>query len=366
MGCSPLPPCPHAPLPCFPTGEEHTTMPEYTFDVKNFFPLKILNAITEVRVEEPRVILEEAAGRRKRGALTRDGKLTILATDHPGRGVIGVAGHPTRMGDRQEYLGRVLRVITGPEFDGVMGPPDLIEDLMIVNHLVRRGGGPAFLDDKVIVGCMQRGGVAGVVGEIDDRFGAYTAESIAETRLDGGKMMFRCVTDDERTLSTIDYCARAITELNRRDLVPFVEPMPIKFEDGKYTSDYTIPNLIKYISVAAALGDSSRRMWLKVPYCPGYEEVARATTLPILMLGGESKGDAGPILRNFATGMKAGANVRGTLVGRNVLFPGEEDPLTVALAVNEIVHSGSSAAEAMEGMEGHRDLNLDCLTKYVS
>jgi len=270
------------------------------------------------------------------------------------------------MGDRQEYLGRVLRVITNPLFDGVMGPPDLIEDLMIVNHLVKGGGGSSFLDDKVIVGCMQRGGVAGVVGEIDDRFGSYTAASIEEMGLDGGKMMFRCVPDDERSLRTIDYCARAVTELNRRDRVPFVEPMPIRFEDDKYRSDYTVLNLIKLISVAAALGDSSRRTWLKVPYSPGYEEVARATTLPILMLGGESKGDAGPILRDFAEGMSAGANVRGTLVGRNVLFPGEEDPLAVALAVNDIVHRGRSAEEALAGMEGHRDLNLDCLAKYVS
>ena len=341
-------------------------MAGYAFDVTTFFPVEILNAITEVRVEEPGAIMAEASERRRRTKLTKDGKLTILAADHPGRGVTGVAGHPTRMGDRQEYLGRVLRVVTNPEFDGIMGPPDLIEDLMIVNLLVKRGGGASFLDDKVVVGCMQRGGVIGVVGEIDDRFGSYTAASIEEMGLDGGKMMFRCVPDDERSLRTIDYCARAVTELNHRDRIPFVEPMPLRFEDGRYQSDYTIPNLIKLICVAAALGDSSRRTWLKVPYASGYEEVARATTLPILMLGGASKGDAGPILRDFAEGMRAGANVRGTLVGRNVLFPGDEDPLAVALAVNDIVHGGRSAEDAMAGMEEHRDLNLDCLAKYVS
>lgn len=85
--------------------------------------------------------------------------------------------------------------------------------------------GPSFLDGKVLIGCMQRGGVAGVVGELDDRFGSYTAKSLDRFRLDGGKMMFRFVVDDERTLWQIDCCAQAVTDLNQYELVPFVEPL---------------------------------------------------------------------------------------------------------------------------------------------
>ena len=73
------------------------------------------------------------------------------------------------------------------------------------------------------------------------------------------------------------------------------------------------------VSIASALGDSSRYLWLKLPYCEEYEVVARATSLPILILGGESAGDPAPFLKQIAAAMAAGPNVRGALVGSNVL-----------------------------------------------
>ena len=63
-----------------------------------------------------------------------------------------------------------------------------------------------------------------------------------------------------------------------------------KTEKG-YVVVKTAEALARLAGVASALGDSSRYLWLKLPYCEGYETVARATTLPILLLGGESAGD---------------------------------------------------------------------------
>ncbi|MEW5719162.1 MAG: hypothetical protein AB1817_11075, partial [Chloroflexota bacterium] len=251
----------------------------FHFNVGEFMPRRILDAITEIRVTQPQVISEQAAARRKRARLTRDGKLVILACDHPQRGVTQSGAAPLVMGNRHEYLGRALRIITDPALDGVMAPPDLIEELFIVNHLIQQGGGPSFLDERVLIGCMQRGGIAGVVGEINDRFGAYSAESIAAERLDGGKMMYRFVTDDAGTLDTIDYCARAVTELHRRGLFAFVEPLPQEKIDGKYKGNASAPLLIKLVNVSAALGESSQHTWLKIPYVEGYAQVALATTL---------------------------------------------------------------------------------------
>jgi DhnA family fructose-bisphosphate aldolase class Ia len=111
--------------------------------------------------------------------------------------------------------------------------------------------------------------------------------------------------------------------------------------------------------VAAALGDSSRRLWLKLPYCDGFETVARATTLPILLLGGESAGDPAHFLTQLENALGAGGNVRGALVGRNVLYPGEEDPLAVAEAVGGIVHLGWSAGQALESMAASRSRGPD-------
>lgn len=341
------------------------TLGDYGFDVSEFFPQHIFDAITDIRVNKPEVIVEEARRRQRRKKLTIDGKLSILATDHPGRGVTAVGGDPLLMGNRQEFLGRALRVVTSSAFDGIMGLPNLIEDLFIVNHLVREGGGPSFLDNKVMVGCMQRGGVAGIVGEIDDRFGAYTAESIHEMGLDGGKMMFRIIPEDERTLKTIDYCAKAVRALNSYGLVPFVEPLPMRMEEGKYKSNYTVAQLVKFVGVAAALGDSSRHTWLKIPYVEDFERVAKATTLPVLMLGGPAREDPTPTIKDFAKGIRSRANVRGVLVGRNVLFPSKDDPLAMALAINGIVHQSFSAEQAIEHLISHRGSNMDFLTKWV-
>ncbi len=337
----------------------------FHFDVNEYMPLRILNAITEVRVRRPETIREQAAARRKRPRLTRDGKLTILACDHPQRGVTHCGNDPLLMGNRQEYLGRALRVLADPAFDGVMAPPDLIDDLLIVDHMVRQGGGPSLLDDRVLIGCMQRGGIAGVAGEIDDRFSAYTAQAIADNRLDGGKMMFRFVEDDEATLETIDYCAHAVTELHRRGLFAFVEPLPQQRVDGQYTSEASVPLLVKLVNVSAALGESSQHTWLKIPYVEGYDRVALSTTLPILMLGGEATGDLAPLFHHFADGLKAGANVRGVMVGRNILFPGEADPLAAGLAVSAIVHKGLGAEEALARFAREQGYAMDALTRWI-
>ncbi|MBI3009317.1 MAG: hypothetical protein HYY56_07415, partial [Candidatus Omnitrophica bacterium] len=94
-----------------------------------------------------------------------------------------------------------------------------------------------------------------------------------------------------------------------------------------------------------------------------YDRVVRATTLPLLMLGGESKGDPTGIIGEFSRGMRAGANVRGALVGRNVHFPGKDDPLAVALAVSKIVHEDYSEEKAIKYLMDNRDRDMDRMKK---
>lgn len=337
----------------------------YEFDLEAFFPLQIFDSITDIRVDAPEIIEQQAQIRKKRPRLTKDGRLTILAADHPGRGVTVLGKDPFKMGNRYQYLGRILRVLIASDFDGFMSTADMIEELLIVDYLVQQGGGPSFLDDKVLIGCMQRGGVAGVAGELDDRFGSCTAESLARFRLDGGKMMFRFVPDDERTLWQIDYCSKAITDLNRYGLVPFVEPLRMDYEDGRWISKNTADELVKLVGVIGGMGDSSRHTWMKLPYCEGFSRVAMATTCPILMLGGPSKEDPRYTYQDFAAGMGARHNVRGALVGRNVSFPGPEDPAAVAQAIHGIVHSGLSPDEAIEVTMAHRDTRIEFLSQHI-
>ena len=52
------------------------------------------------------------------------------------------------------------------------------------------------LEKKYVFGSMNRGGLPGAVFEMDDRFTAYTAESIVKFNLDGGKMLLRINLED--------------------------------------------------------------------------------------------------------------------------------------------------------------------------
>jgi len=57
------------------------TLGDYAFDLEAFFPTRIFDKITQIRVDAPELIERQAKARRKRKKLTRDGKLTILAAD---------------------------------------------------------------------------------------------------------------------------------------------------------------------------------------------------------------------------------------------------------------------------------------------
>jgi hypothetical protein len=327
----------------------------YCFRPEDFLPERLFEAITDVRVDKPEMILAEATRRRRRSRLTLDGKLVVLATDHPGRRVTDLPGDPLGMGDRHSYLARALRVLTTPGCDGIMGTTDFMEDLLVINALIRESGCASLLDDKVLIGCMNRGGHAGVEGEIDDRFTSFTAKQLKYMNFDGGKLMYRLDATDQRSIKVISDCAQAITELHREGLYAFLEPMSVqrKKEEG-YETIKTVDALVRDVGAASALGESSARTFLKISYTEGYDRVAKATTLPILMLGGPPRENPTSTLNDFATGMRAATNVRGVMVGRNVTFAPREDPRAVAAAVCGIVHEHLTADESLDRLAAER------------
>lgn len=294
--------------------------------------------ITDVRIEDPDFPLRQALRRVRRERLTTDGRLAIVAADHPGRRVTAVGSNSLAMADRADYLSRILRVLESELIDGVMATMDVLEELLIVAGLAVDQGKPDPLGGKVLIGSMNRGGLAGVRWEMDDPVSGVSAATCATWKFDGAKLLLRLYDQDDGSLRTLVACAEAIDDANALELPMFLEPLPIELDNGAYKVVKTPEALAKIVSVSSALGDSSRRMWLKLPYCQGYEAVARATTLPILLLGGESAGDYRPFLDELAAGMAAGPNVRGALVGRNVLYPGDADPLDAANAVGSVVH----------------------------
>ncbi|MGD8238393.1 MAG: deoxyribose-phosphate aldolase [Armatimonadota bacterium] len=337
----------------------------FEFDVAEFFTDKCFASISDVRVSRPDAVREHAAARKRREALTKDGKLVILAADHPGRNITKSGEDPLIMGNRQEYLGRVLRVVTSDHVDGLMGTPDVLEDALAADMLIQEGGGPSFLDGKLLVGSMNRGGLAGASFEMDDKYTSFTAASIASLNMDAAKIMFRLDLTNADSGNTIHYSAQAVDECHERGITVFAEPLPVVYADGKYNVQKESGELAKIAGVAAAVGGSSLGTWLKMPYCDGYDQVARATTLPILMLGGESLGNPTPIIEDFANGMAAGPNVRGALCGRNILFPGDDDPRAVAAAVSAVVHEGASADSAVDKLQSVRGEDMGGLSKWI-
>src|SRR5215470_6004820 len=158
-----------------------------------------LRAILDVRTRRPQAIAEAAARRKRRPALLGDdNQLFIIAADHPARGALRVGERPMAMADRAELLDRMSLALGRPGVNGVLGTPDIIEDLLLLGAL----------DNKVVIGSMNRGGLAGSAFEIDDRFTAYTADAIAAAGLEGGKMLIRIDPDDHATATTLESCAR--------------------------------------------------------------------------------------------------------------------------------------------------------------
>lgn len=336
-----------------------------TFQAKDFLPATVLAQLTETRVSNPERSWQAARERKRRTHLTVDGKLNILAADHPARRVTRVGDDPLRMADRHDYLARILRVLMSDTVDGLLATMDILEDLLILHDLMQEKGGPAFLNDKLLIASLNRGGLLGSSWEIDDPVSGPSPATCAEWKLDGAKVLLRICDAEPDSLKTLLATVQAITELNAVGLPMFLESLPVTKTENGYTIVKKAEELARIVGAASAMGDSSRYLWLKLPYCENYEMVARATTLPILLLGGESIGDATPFLRELAAGLTAGPNVRGALVGRNILYPGDDDPLAIIESVGGIIHKGWTVEQALDAQAAHRGREMDWLFRLA-
>jgi DhnA family fructose-bisphosphate aldolase class Ia len=209
-------------------------------------------------------------------------------------------------------------------------------------------GIPGFLDGKLMLASLNRGGLHGVSWEMNDPLTGASPEYADALSFDGVKLLWRVCDDDAGSLETMKYCVSAINEASRLKLPIFFEPLPVVQENGSYKLIKNADALVPLVGAASALGDSSRYLWLKLPYCPDFGRVAKSTTLPIVMLGGES-GNTDDFLAEMKDGMSAHHNVRGTMIGRNVMYPAIDDPVEVALAVQKLVHPDASQKTPFAG-----------------
>src|SRR6266498_759520 len=290
-----------------------------------------LRAILDVRTRRPQAIAEAAVKRMRRTALLGDDdQLFIIAADHPARGALRAGERPMALADRTDLLERMSLALSRPGVDGVLGTADVIEDLLLLG----------VLDDKVVVGSMNRGGLAGTVFEIDDRFTGYDAAAIARMGFDGGKMLFRIDPDDPATAGTMEACAQAVSELAAHGLMAMVEPFISHRIDGRVQNDLSPEAVTRSITVASGLGTTSAYTWLKVPVVDDMERVLAASTLPALLLGGEVSADQEAAFARWRKALKL-PTVCGLVIGRSLLYPPDDDVAGAVDAAVGLLQEGS-------------------------
>lgn len=279
------------------------------------------------RQRDPESIGRALASRTKRPLVRDDGRLFIVAADHPARGALGVRTDPLAMANRYDLLLRLALALSRPGVDGVLGTPDIIEDLALLGAL----------DGKIAVGSMNRGGLRGAVFEMDDRYTGYDVDSITRSKLDAAKLLVRVNLQDAATARTLEQTARAVTASAQAKLPIMLEPFMSEWTDGRIVNDLSTDAVITSVAIASGLGASSAYTWLKLPVVAEMERVMQATTLPTLLLGGDSDADADATYAAWESAL-ALPGVHGLVVGRTLLYPHDDDVAKAVDIAAALVH----------------------------
>ncbi|WNM31990.1 deoxyribose-phosphate aldolase [Streptomyces sp. Li-HN-5-11] len=271
--------------------------------------------LTAVRARHPEAVAEAAARRVRRPLIGDSGRLMIVAADHPARGALGVGDRRLAMANRADLLERLCVALSRPGVDGVLATADILEDLLLLG----------VLDGKVVMGSMNRGGLAGASFEMDDRFTGHRARDIARLRFDAGKLLLRIDYDDPGSLTTLESTARAVDEMAELRLPIFVEPFLSRRVDGRVVNDLSAEAVTRSIAIASGLGGTSAYTWLKLPVTEDPDdmaEVLETSTLPAVLLGGEVGEDQEGAYERWRKALRH-PTVQGLVVGRSLLYPAE-------------------------------------------
>ncbi|MFJ6569029.1 deoxyribose-phosphate aldolase [Streptomyces sp. NPDC091292] len=282
--------------------------------------------LVSVRARHPEAIAEAAHRRARRPLIGDSGRLMIVAADHPARGALGVGDQRLAMANRADLLERLCTALSRPGVDGVLATADILEDLLLLG----------VLEHKVVMGSMNRGGLAGASFEMDDRFTGHRAEDIERLRFDAGKLLLRIDYEDRGSLDTLQSAARAIDAMAARKLPLFVEPFLSRRVDGAVRNDLSADGVTRSIAIASGLAGTSAYTWLKLPVTEDPDdmaEVLETSTLPTVLLGGEVGRDQDGAYERWRKALRL-PTVQGLVVGRSLLYPAEG---TVEAAVDTAV-----------------------------
>lgn len=284
--------------------------------------------VRETRAIHPDAIASALAGRSRRPSLlAKDGKMFIIAADHPGRGALGVGKDAMAMGNRHDLLRRIMTALSNPKVDGFLGTPDLVDDLAMMGAL----------ENKVVIGSINRGGLQSSVFEMDDVCTAYDPDAIHASGLDLAKLLLRINLKDTGSVRTLQMASEAINECVRKQTPILLEPFISEWLDGRVRNDLSTDAVIKSVAIASALGVSSAYSWLKLPVVEDMEQVMESTTLPVLLLGGDLVENQPEVFARWKAAL-ALPGVRGLVVGRTLLYPSDGDVVGAVECAASMVH----------------------------
>ncbi|MDX3849246.1 deoxyribose-phosphate aldolase [Streptomyces sp. AK02-01A] len=272
-----------------------------------------VSELVRLRTRHPEAIAEAAARRARRPLLRSGGRLMIIAADHPARGSLAVGDRRLAMANRLDLLERLCLALSRPGVDGVLATADIIDDLLLLGAL----------EDRVVVGSMNRGGLAGAAFELDDRFTGHRPEDLTRLGFDAGKLLLRIDYDDPGSVDTLHSAARAIDAMAERRLPVFVEPFICHRDEGRLRTDLGAEAVTRSIAIASGLAGTSAYTWLKLPVTQNPDDMARVletSTLPAVLLGGEIGGDQEGAYEKWRTALRL-PTVQGLVVGRSLLYP---------------------------------------------
>jgi DhnA family fructose-bisphosphate aldolase class Ia len=339
----------------------------FVFQTEEYFPEGLYRLVCDLRAKDPVAVYKATQTRQPRKSfLPPDGRLLLLAADHPGRGLISLGDDALRLADRRDYLARLVRVLLGGAFDGVMGTPDVLEELCIIQQILRENNGPAFLDGKIFVASANRGGVIGSEFEMDDTFTAFTADRAKHLGCDALKVSLKLDLESKGSGRTLEHIASFIGRCNDAAMPVFLECCPVsRGQGGHYETVFEIEAFAQALCIASALGETSTRTWLRVPYFEGLERALAAVSLPVVIQGGPPRAGVADLLREVEGFMRSCPTVRGVMMGRPILFPGDDDPLAVAAAIETVVRRGVPAEALVERLDQARGARIDVLTTLI-
>ena len=283
--------------------------------------------LRELRAGNPEKLAEVYASRTRRDLIQGDGRLFIIAADHPARNALAVRDNPRAMENRYDVLERLATALSRPGVDGVLGTPDIIDDLALLGCL----------EGKIVVGSLNRGGLRGSSFEMDDRITGYDINGIVRDRLDFAKMLNRINLNDAGTSNMLEVSHKAVNEAAAAKLPIMLEPFMSEWVDGKIRNDLGTDAVINSIGIASAIGNSSAYSWMKLPVVENMARVMESTTLPTLLLGGDPVGDQNDTYASWEKALEL-PGVRGLVIGRSLLYPQDGNVSAAIDTAVKLVH----------------------------